>query len=98
MSTLHDFVAKLQQQLEELDYQFDRLEHRVDDLSAEAQGQAKSLLKDIKAQRNSFNDTLSKLEQQSSAAIEDVKDGLEVAWDGLKTAFYAVRSEFEKDQ
>ncbi len=97
MSSIHDFVESLKQQLEDLDYQFDRFEHRVDDLARDARTQAKQLLQDVRTRRSELKDKLEKVEQQSSAAIDDVKDGLEIAWDGLKTAFYAVRSEFEKD-
>lgn len=97
MSAIHEFVTKLQQQLEDLDYQFDRFEHRVDDLTRDAQERAKTLMDDVRHRRNELNEKLDKVEQQSNAAIDDVKDGLEIAWDGLKTAYYAVRSEFESE-
>ena len=97
MSAIHDFVSKLQQQLEDIDYQFDRFEHRVDDLTRDAQERAKALMEDVRKRRSELSDKLDKVEEQSSAALDDVKDGLEIAWDGLKTAYYAVRSEFESD-
>jgi len=97
MSAIHDFVNTLQQQLEDLDYQYDRFEHRVEDLGREAQERARQLLDEVRSRRGEFKQKLDTLEAQSNAAIDDVKDGLEIAWDGLKTAFYAVRSEFEKD-
>lgn len=91
------FADKVRQQLEDWSYQLDRLEHRVADLSKEGGEKAKLSLADFRSRRDQLEARLKTLESASESAVEDLKDGIEIAWDGLKTGFYAARSEFEKD-
>lgn len=98
MSERRDFVQRAKQQLEDWDYQLDRFEHRVEDLARETQDKARALLRDAREQRSKLKDKLDSIESHSEAAWEDIKDGAEIAWDGLKTAYYAAKAEFEKDK
>lgn len=97
MSEQKSFADKVRQQLEDWDYQFDRFEHRVGDLSQELQGKAREVVSDFSEKRKELESKLKDLEEASERALEDLKDGIEIAWDGLKTGFYAARSEFEDD-
>jgi chromosome segregation ATPase len=91
------FIEKLRRQLEEWDYQLDRFEHRVGDLSQDLQAKAKSQVAEFRGKRRELEGRIGELEKASERALEDLRDGIELAWDGLKTGFYAARSEFEKD-
>lgn len=91
------FIDKIRRQLEDWDYQLDRFEHRVEDLSHELQDKAKQQVAEFRSKRRELEGRLGELEKASERALEDLRDGIELAWDGLKTGFYAARSEFEKD-
>ena len=91
------FIDRIRGQLEDWDYQLDRFEHRLDDLSHELQNKAKQQVAEFRSKRRELEGRLGELEKASERALEDLRDGIELAWDGLKTGFYAARSEFEKD-
>ena len=91
------FIEKLRRQLEEWDYQLDRFEHRVDDLSHDLRAKARTQVEEFRGKRRELESRIGELEKASERALEDLRDGIELAWDGLKTGFYAARSEFEKD-
>lgn len=98
MSEKKDFVASVRQKLEDWDYQRDRLMARVDDLSHELREEAEEKLADFKEQRKELEAKLEVLESRSEDAWQDIKDGIELAWDGLKTGLLAARSEFEDNK
>ena len=95
MSSHQDYIERLRKQLEEWDYELDRLEYRVRDLAGQAEQRAQEQLESARTYRQEVESKLEKLEESASHAFEDIRDGLEIAWDGLKTGFYAARAEFE---
>lgn len=97
MASHEEYIQKLRNQLEEWDYELDRLEHRVEDLGNEARERAKQKLEDAREYRREVEGKLKKLESAAGEALQDIRDGIELAWDGLKTGFAAARSEFEDD-
>lgn len=97
MASHHEYVQKLRNQLEEWDYELDRLEHRLEDLGNEGRRRAEEKLEEARQYRRDVEGKLKKLESSTGNALEDIREGLELAWDGLKTGFAAARSEFEDD-
>lgn len=97
MSSHQDYIDRLRNQLQEWDYELDRLDNRVRDLAGQARERAREQLDEARDYRREVEGKLEKLERSASDAIEDLRNGLEIAWDGLKTGYYAARAEFEKD-
>lgn len=97
MASHEEYIRKLRSQLEEWDYELDRLEHRMEDLGTEARERAKQKIEDARDYRRDVEGRLKKLESAAGDALQDIRDGIELAWDGLKTGFAAARSEFEDD-
>lgn len=95
MSEKKDFVESVRQKLEDWDYQRDRLAARIGDLSHEWRDEAEEKLANFHEQRKELEAKLEDLESRSEDAWQDIKDGVELAWDGLKTGLLAARSEFE---
>lgn len=91
------FIDKIRSQLEDWNYQLDRLEHRLEDLAHDGQQRARDKIADFKHKRKQLEGRLAELEDTSERAFDDLRDGIELAWDGLKTGFFAARSEFEDD-
>lgn len=98
MSDKKDFTARARQQLEDWDYQLDRLSARLNDLRDEWRGEAQEKLNDMKSRRSEFEEKLERLESHGDDAWGDIKAGLDIAWDGLKTGFLAAKSEFEDNK
>ena len=98
MSSHQEYIDRLRKQLEEWDYELDRLEHRVRDLADQARERAKKQLESARGYRQDVEKKLERLEDSANHALEDLRDGLEIAWDGIKTGYYAARAEFEDDK
>ena len=98
MSDKKDFTARARQQLEDWDYQLDRLSARLNDLRDEWRDEAREKLNEMKGRRSEFEEKLERLESHGDDARDDIKAGLEIAWDGLKTGFLAAKSEFEDNK
>ena len=98
MSDKKDFTARARQQLEDWDYQLDRLSARLNDLRDEWRDEAREKLNEMKGRRSEFEEKLERLESHGDDAWDDIKAGLEIAWDGLKIGFLAAKSEFEDNK
>ena len=98
MSDKKDFTARARQQLEDWDYQLDRLSARLNDLRDEWRDEAREKLNEMKGRRSEFEEKLERLESHGDDAWDDIKAGLEIAWDGLKTGFLVAKSEFEDNK
>ena len=98
MSDKKDFTARARQQLEDWDYQLDRLSARLNDLRDEWRDEAREKLNEMKGRRSEFEEKLERLESHGDDAWDDIKAGLEIAWDGLKTGSLAPKSECEDNK
>jgi chromosome segregation ATPase len=96
MTDEQSFTDQIKAQLEDLRYQLDRLQHRIEDMADDAKVKAEAMLDDLETKGKELEKRLDELEDVAEDALEDVKNGLEIAWDGLKTGFYAAKSEFEE--
>lgn len=95
MTDKKDFADSIRQKLEDWDYQLDRLTARLGDKRDEWRAEAKQRIADIEERRDAMEAKLEKLESHGEDAWQDIKAGVELAWDGLKTGLLAARSEFE---
>lgn len=99
MSKRHEYLEKLKAQLEEWQYDIDRLEAKMEDVQGEAKTKMDQTLTDLKAKQKDVQAKFKKIEEAAEDAWGDVRDGLELAWDSLKLGFLAAKSEFiEKSQ
>lgn len=94
MSKRHEYLEKLKAQLEEWEYDIDRLEARLEDAQGDAKVKMDKAIKDLKAKQKDVQAKLKTVEEAAEDAWQDVKDGLELAWDSLKLGFLAAKSEF----
>src|SRR3990167_181744 len=94
MNKRNEYMEKLKAQLEEWEYDIDRLEARLDDVQDEAKVRLDKTIKDLKVKQKDVQGKLRQLEGAAEEACTDIKDGLELAWDSLKLGFLAAKSEF----
>ena len=99
MSKRNEYLDKFKAQLEEWEYDINRLEARLDDAQDEAKVKLDKTINDLKTKQKDMQSKLQQLESAAEEAWTDVKDGVELAWDSLKLGFLAAKSEFiEKSQ
>ncbi|MDX1694384.1 MAG: hypothetical protein R3208_11525 [Ketobacteraceae bacterium] len=91
-----ELIEKIKAQLEEWDYELDRMEHRAEDVQADVKSRYQHLVEDLKAKRSELAHRVDQFEDAAEDALEDVKEGLEMAWDSIKLGFLAARSEFKE--
>ena len=89
-----ELIEKIKAQLDEWDYELDRMEHRAEDAQAELKSKYHELLADLKEKRIELLNRMDQYEDAAEDAIEDLKEGLEMAWDSIKLGFLAAKSEF----
>lgn len=90
-----EYLQSLGQRIEEWEYQFDRFQHHVADLGDKARVRADQQVAELRALRGELKEKLQHLEDQGEHALEDIRDGLELAWDGLHLGLLTARAEFE---
>ena len=97
MSNTKEFSHALREKLDDWDYQFDRLIAKVQDIRAELREEAQEKIREFEQHRKELEAKLERIEEHSEDAWEDIKTGIELAWDGLRAGLLAARSEFEDD-
>lgn len=99
MNKRHEYIEKAKAQLEEWEYDINRLEARLEDAQDEVKVKLDKTIKDLKVKKKDLQGKMKQLEGAAEEAWIDIKDGLELAWDSLKLGFLAAKSEFiEKQQ
>lgn len=94
----HEYIQKLKDQLDEWDYEIDRLEARAKDVQHSVNEKVKASVADLKEKSEQLKTKFRDVEHATEEAAADVKDALEMAWNSLKMGVLAVRSEFEEDE
>lgn len=98
MSSHKSFIDQLTNQLEKWDYDLDRLEHRLNDISDELKEKLDNTVAQLKSDRKELIEKVQKYEQAGEDAIEDLKEGLDIAWDSIKMALLSAKSEFLEEE
>lgn len=98
MTSKNKYLEKASRQLEEWDYELNRLEARLDDIQDEFKHKLEERLNHLKKERQTFKAKVKDFEETSEEAWEDIKEGLEMAWDSIKLGFLSARSEFLSDE
>ncbi|MCG8317461.1 MAG: hypothetical protein MI976_29940 [Pseudomonadales bacterium] len=91
-----ELIEKIKSQLEEWDYELDRMESRAEDVQADLKDKYKHALSDLQVKREELTSKLKQYEEAAEDAVEDLKEGLEMAWDSIKLGFLAAKSEFKE--
>lgn len=98
MSNRQQYIDKIAAQLEEWDYDMDRLEHRVKDYQGEIKTKFEEKLKEVRNDISQVNHKVKEFVEASEDALEDLKDGLEIAKEGIRLGIASAQSEFVQDE
>jgi predicted nucleic acid-binding Zn-ribbon protein len=90
------FVADLKTKLDQANEKIDKLETRLQDVSANARQQYEQELDTLKARRDAYQQRALELQAASADAWSDLRSGLDEAWRNLADALEKAKTHFEK--
>ncbi|MDX1805180.1 MAG: hypothetical protein R3292_14005 [Alcanivorax sp.] len=94
MSSHQQRIEKISDKLKNWDYQLDRLEHRLIDLSDDARQRANETLTTLKEQRQQLASRLEESRNSAGEMLDELKQSMDKAADDLKQGLGKLRSQF----
>lgn len=95
MSNKDAYEQKLQAKLDEWQADLDKLKAKAKGAEADARIEYQEEIDRLESQRNEARQKLAELREASDDAWEDLKDGVERAWDSVSESFKSARSRFK---
>lgn len=95
MTSHHDKIKQITEQLEAWDYKVDRLESRVKGMPDELRINAQEKLQKIKEYQQTLQQKLQALKEATERAVHEIENSFEEAWDTFKLLFETVEMEVE---
>jgi uncharacterized coiled-coil DUF342 family protein len=89
------YVQKLKAKMDEWNAEIDKLAAKADQADGEAKIEYHKQVEDLRAKRKGVEDKLAALHQAGEGAWEDLKTGIESAWDSLGNALKSAASRFQ---
>lgn len=96
MSKRDEYAEKLKIQIDEWNAELDRFEARVNAAAADARQRYQEELNSLRARRDEMLQELSRVQQATDDAWDEVWRGAEEAWQTMKEAFGRARSKFNE--
>ncbi len=95
MATKEAYQKKYEAQLKEWDAKLDQLSAKAQQATADARISYENELEDLKSKRAAAHKALDEFGTRSAGAWEDMKDGMENAWDEMGKAIEKIASRFK---
>lgn len=96
MTTRDDFVRRMHAQLDQWNADIDALSARMEHVEAEARDELRRQIEALRARQDEARGTLDALRGAGEDAWQDLKAGVEMAWDAIGQAVDSARSRFGK--
>ncbi len=93
MASHHELIKGLAEQLEEWDYKFDRIQHRLADLPREVSEKVDARLKQLDTLRHKLSQAQKEIQEASQEAVEEIEKDLEELWKSVTALFDEVEVE-----
>jgi outer membrane murein-binding lipoprotein Lpp len=90
------YIDRMAEQLKQLTAKIDSLEAGMRDTAADVKIGLESKVVELRYKRAELADKLQALRESSDAAWLTLKDGVELAWHDLRTAFTDARGRFKR--
>ena len=95
MSMQEAYQKKMKAQLDVWSAEIDKLKAQATKMEADAEVKAHREIDDLRAKRDAAEEKLARLERAGDDAWEDVKAGVESAWDSLADAVKSASARFK---
>ena len=94
MSTKEDFVRKMHAKLDQWNAEIDALSAKANAAEAEARAEYHKQLEALRSKRDHARSKLSELESAGEGAWQDLKAGVELAWESDREAVRSATARF----
>ncbi len=95
MSTKEEFVREMHSKLDQWNAEIDVLAAKARVAEAQARADYQRQLEELRSERDKARQKLEALESASEGAWQDLKDGVERAWDSVSQAVRSATSRFK---
>ena len=95
MSTKEDFVRKLHTKLDQWNAEIDALSAKADQAEAGARAEYHKQLEALRSKRDHARSKLREVESASESAWQDLKAGVELAWESVSEAIRSATARFK---
>jgi len=95
MSTKEEFVRKMHSRLDKWNAEIDALTAKANAAEANVRAEYPKQIEALKARRDEARSKLNTLETVGEGAWEDMKAGVELAWDAVSEAVHSATARFK---
>ena len=89
------YVKKMHAKLDEWNAEIDKLKAKADQAEAESRIEYQNQIEDLQDKRTEAKKKLSQVKEAGEGAWEDLKSGVQDAWDAMDKAVKSARSKFQ---
>ncbi|AFG36212.1 hypothetical protein [Spirochaeta africana] len=94
MATREEFIQKLKTKLDDWNANIDELEAQLHKVEEGSREKLQTQIQELKKKRDEARSDLHRVQSASAEAFEDMRDGLELAWDSVSEAFRSALHRF----
>ena len=95
MSTRDDYIRKMHSRLDHWNADIDRLAAKADQLAADVRVEFDAQIAALRSRRDDARKKLEQLQNAGEGAWQDMKAGMEMAWDAIGEAVDSAKSRFK---
>lgn len=95
MSTKDTYVRKMHSKLDQWNAEIDKLVAKADAARDDARSEYHERIEELKAKRDEAGKKLASLQESGEDAWEDLKTGVEMAWDAIGEAVESAKARFK---
>ena len=95
MSTKDEYIRKMHSRLDQLSNEIDVLATKVDHVEEKVRAEYHQQIGVLRSKQDEVRNRISALQQTSESAWEDMKAGVELAWDAVSQAIDSAKSRFK---
>lgn len=88
------YVQKLHTKIDEWNREIDRLSSKANEVEADARSEYRKQVDALKQKRRDIEEKIKHLNRSGEEAWEDIKSGLDMAWDAMNQAIQSATSRF----
>jgi uncharacterized coiled-coil DUF342 family protein len=92
MKTKEDYVQKLHAKIDEWNADIDRLKAKADQVEVDAKIEYQEQIQTLKSKRDEIETKISELSRSGEKAWEDLKAGVDLAWEAMNEAIKSAAS------
>ncbi|MEE4165794.1 MAG: hypothetical protein V2I35_07340 [Desulfocapsaceae bacterium] len=94
MKTKEDYIRSLHRKIDEWDAEIDKLKIKMDRIDDESRAELSENIQLLKEKRDDINRKIGELNDSGKDAWQDLKSGMDLAWEAMNTAVSSATRRF----